>query len=166
MRDGLACVYCGKDMLDSYDVTYHGYATDHLLPVNQYKELDSQGWNRVLTCRACNSFKQDWNPNDPPLLHPRGQPGVAVRSELLNRAKEFVRQKRQARRSVVSTRTAGIQRAFKSLKAGLAAAANRASPSYGRNGREFHSPLKLAILIFIAALVFGRIAVAQPDGLQ
>jgi len=123
MRDGLACVYCGKDMLDSYDVTYHGYATDHLLPVNQYKELDSQGWNRVLTCRACNSFKQDWNPNDPPLYTPGGQPGVAVRSELLNRAKEFVRQKRQAREALFQREQQAIQRAFKSLKAGLAAAA-------------------------------------------
>ncbi len=123
MRDGLVCVYCGRDMLESYDVVYHGYATDHLLPVSKYPELDSQAWNLVLACRACNSFKLAYDPNDPPIYIPGQQLTLEVRSELLDRAKKYIKEKRQHREMRFQKEKQAIQRAVKSLRAGLAAAA-------------------------------------------
>ncbi len=123
MRDGLVCVYCGRDMLESYDVTYHGYATDHLLPASKYPELDSQAWNLLLACRACNSFKLDYDPNNPPIYIPGQQPTPEVRPELLNRAKKHVKEKRQAREMLFQKEQQAIQRAVKSLRDGLAATA-------------------------------------------
>ena len=65
MRDGFVCSYCGRDMFESYDVAYHAYAFDHLLPASKYPELKDVAWNNVLSCRACNSFKTNADPNAP-----------------------------------------------------------------------------------------------------
>jgi hypothetical protein len=107
LRDGCQCVYCEKNMLDSYDIAYYSSATDHLLPVSIYPELGDVAWNRVLTCSTCNGLKLDWDANRHPEmcvthLYVRGTGSVAAsdREELFQRAKAYVLEKRRIREAL------------------------------------------------------------------
>ena len=64
LEDGCKCVYCGKEMMESYDTAYRGSCRDHLLPVKTYEELANEPWNRVLSCVTCNGFKGVFDPNE------------------------------------------------------------------------------------------------------
>jgi hypothetical protein len=98
LRDGCCCVYCGNDMLASYDVTYYDSALDHLLPLSKYQELDSVLWNRVLSCSTCNSMKAAWDPNfDGIYIAGSIVLEETARRSLLQRARERVQELRRAR---------------------------------------------------------------------
>jgi len=124
LRDKLRCVYCGKDMLESYDVTHTGSAMDHLLPISKYPELDSP-WNIVLACRVCNSLKGAWdpNPNDPPLYFQGCLPDGAVRAKLLKRAKDYLQPRRQTLEAKFQGEQEAIRQALRSLRDGLSTTA-------------------------------------------
>lgn len=62
LRDGCKCVYCGRDMLESRDITYYFWCAEHLLPVHKHEHLKDAIWNQVLGCRACNQLKQRFDP--------------------------------------------------------------------------------------------------------
>lgn len=102
LRDGCKCFYCRRDMLESYDVAYYAGSRDHLLPVSQYEELGSTGWNLVLACRTCNGLKGDWDPNvrpDGSLIYARGTRSITdqERAELVQRSMGFIKRKRNDR---------------------------------------------------------------------
>jgi hypothetical protein len=99
LRDGSRCVYCGKDMLESYATAYYNYTYDHLLPRSVYPELEGIDWNNLLSCCACNSIKNAWNPNVQsrlPEIYSAGSGTITPEgiAELLQRAKSYVNQKR------------------------------------------------------------------------
>jgi len=101
LRDGCKCVYCDRDMLESYDVAYYAESRDHLLPISRYEELGSTGWNLVLACRTCNGLKGDADPNmsEDPLIYTKGTRLITdkEREELLQRATDIIRKKRNDR---------------------------------------------------------------------
>ncbi len=123
LRDGFRCVYCGYDMLQSYDITYHYSSRDHLLPASLYAELIKSQWNRVLCCKGCNVFKTDWDPNYDG-IYVRGSSIIMeeTRQQLLIRAKGFVESKRMARCELFKSEQALIRSALegdgRSLTAG------------------------------------------------
>jgi hypothetical protein len=98
LRDGCRCVYCERNMLESYDTAYYNSTVDHLLPVSTFPELQNVEWNRVLACRACNGFKGAWDANVP-LLYVKGTQTITAddRQVLFERAKGFVADKRRTR---------------------------------------------------------------------
>jgi hypothetical protein len=63
LRDGCKCVYCDRDLLESYETAYYDSAYDHLLPKSAYKELESHDLNLVLCCWPCNKMKASWDAN-------------------------------------------------------------------------------------------------------
>lgn len=116
LRDNCRCVYCGNDMLHSYETSRLEYEYDHLLPHCRYPELDvtwddtewkvAAAWvtrNIVLACRTCNRIKLQHDSNicdfDGNKLTPVYQKGQVLssegRRELIGRAKRFIARKRQ-----------------------------------------------------------------------
>ena len=117
MRDGFACVYCGRDMLESYDVARHASATDHLLPVSKYQKLEDTAWNMVASCRACNSLKANFDPNyDPPKYVEGSRPTSDERSELIRRASEWIKTKRLAKEAAFEKERQSIKEVIHSLE--------------------------------------------------
>src|SRR5579859_6300175 len=57
------CVYCDRDMLQDRDIAYFFSHSDHLLPKSKYPQLADDPTNRVLSCKACNTLKGDWDPS-------------------------------------------------------------------------------------------------------
>lgn len=62
LRDGCRCVYCDRDLLADFGITYCLYTYDHLLPVSKYPALKDFRWNKVLACRHCNFWKGRLDP--------------------------------------------------------------------------------------------------------
>jgi len=64
------CGYCGKSLVDSYD-HWLQMAYDHVVPANVGAaatiptEWMDDMINRVLSCVACNGFKNRWKPETP-----------------------------------------------------------------------------------------------------
>jgi hypothetical protein len=104
------CVYCGKYMLDSYDLAYYGSTVDHLLPVSAYPELKKAEWNLVLACRTCNGFKGRWDANHP-VLYIKNTQVIAPehRQILLERAKAHVDEIRKPREELFEKERAVIE---------------------------------------------------------
>jgi hypothetical protein len=96
LRDGCRCVYCGKDMLESYDAVFYGGSLDHLLPKGEYREIEDVDWNRVLSCRACNTIKNIFDPNKTGDLYLKGTKSISdsARYALIDRVKAFIDEKR------------------------------------------------------------------------
>jgi HNH endonuclease len=57
------CAYCGHDMLQNRDIAYFFSHSDHILPQCKHPQLGDAPSNRVLSCKACNTMKRDWDPN-------------------------------------------------------------------------------------------------------
>ncbi len=107
IRDEGKCVYCGFDLLQSYDLAYYFYHYDHLLPKEErkYPELVGEEWNLVLACRACNELKHSFDPNrdavpgkskPTPIYTPDHKVlSEAGRTEWISRAKEYVEKQRE-----------------------------------------------------------------------
>lgn len=60
MRDKQKCVYCGKDMMESFD-SFAQIDNDHLKP-NAIGGADDDVSNRVISCRVCNTLKGTFDP--------------------------------------------------------------------------------------------------------
>src|SRR5579859_5355697 len=50
-------------MLQDRDIAYFFSHSDHLLPKSKYPQLADDPTNRVLSCKACNTLKGDWDPS-------------------------------------------------------------------------------------------------------
>jgi 5-methylcytosine-specific restriction endonuclease McrA len=61
VRDGAKCVYCGRDILESYD-TFSESELDHLKPKSRGGP-DDDPWNRVTSCGVCNNLKGAYDPS-------------------------------------------------------------------------------------------------------
>src|SRR5215813_1270051 len=101
LRDKFQCVYCDRDMLESYDTHYWFSHIDHLLPrsYEKYKELQNVKWNRVLSCCSCNGLKKDFDPDSESKLYVQGSltTSDANREFWLTKARDFVTALRDAR---------------------------------------------------------------------
>lgn len=94
LRHNGKCTYCGFDLLSSQAICYHFWCIDHLLPQVRYRELEDHPENKVLSCPRCNSVKSDYDPNAGSLIYSgNGQLTAEQREELLDKAREYVRQK-------------------------------------------------------------------------
>jgi len=102
LRDEGKCVYCGFDLLQSYEFAYYFYHYDHLLPKEErkYPELIREEWNLVLACRPCNELKHGFDPNCDPIPG-KGKAALiytsehktlsdAERAELISRARAYL----------------------------------------------------------------------------
>ena len=105
VRDHGRCVFCGTDMLQSYDVAYYYSHHDHLLPKSKYGELLCNINNLVLSCKACNEIKHTFDPNvesaapgdaAPQLVYTSGSGTLteAAREELIRRVQVHLRGQR------------------------------------------------------------------------
>lgn len=96
LRDGCRCVYCDRDMLESYDTLFYQSGYDHLLPQKDYPGLVNCKWNKVLACRPCNTIKHTFDPSrrvaNPKLYSADSPPNESERLELIARAKEYIEQ--------------------------------------------------------------------------
>jgi len=118
LRDNCQCVHCGRDMLESRDITYFLYSYDHLLPVTKFPDLKRKIWNRVLACRGCNSWKGNLDPSR------MGIPATEeYRGELIHRAKADIDEKREAAEALFPREIAIITAALKRADAAKAAGA-------------------------------------------
>lgn len=103
LEEGCKCVYCGKDMMESYDTAYRGSCRDHLLPVKIYEELANEPWNRVLSCVTCNGFKGVFDPNEKAKVYVKGSRQPITRSQrldLMKIAQEYVQSERAVREAI------------------------------------------------------------------
>jgi 5-methylcytosine-specific restriction endonuclease McrA len=103
LRDNCKCVYCGKNMLESYDIAYHSESINLLLPKFWYPQVKDKDWNNVLTCRECNCIKRSWDPNRyGSALYIVGNKSISDenRSQLITRASEYIRNERTKRQSL------------------------------------------------------------------
>jgi len=91
LRDNGRCAYCERDLLSDRDLTYFFYCYDHILPVSRFPLLKDAAWNKVLACRACNSWKGTFDST-------RGEMPATeeYRDELIERAKQHVFTQRRA----------------------------------------------------------------------
>src|SRR5215831_13655747 len=91
LRDECRCVYCGRNLLQDRDITYFFYCYDHLLPKEKekYAALRTETWNKVLACRACNSWKSTFDPagEDVPATE-------EYKDKLIERAKKYIQERR------------------------------------------------------------------------
>jgi 5-methylcytosine-specific restriction endonuclease McrA len=60
VRDGFRCVYCDRDILESFD-TFAASHLDHLKPSSKGGP-DDDVWNRVSACGVCNNMKGAFDP--------------------------------------------------------------------------------------------------------
>lgn len=63
LRCECKCVYCGRNMLETYIVHEFDAQCDHLLPQGEYPDLRNEPSNWVLACSACNKLKGTWDAN-------------------------------------------------------------------------------------------------------
>ena len=61
-RDGAKCVYCDRDILESFE-TFSASHLDHLKP-KKNRGPDNDPWNRVTSCGVCNNLKRDFEPSE------------------------------------------------------------------------------------------------------
>ena len=62
LRHGPRCVYCRKNLIETWEDLFGSAHTDHLLP-RKYKELVEEDSNLVLGCSVCNSLKHNYDAN-------------------------------------------------------------------------------------------------------
>jgi len=79
-RDGFRCVFCHRDILESFD-TFAASHLDHLKPKSNGGP-DDDIWNRVTSCGVCNSIKGGFDP----------LPGVIVTSDNFENAIDLARE--------------------------------------------------------------------------
>jgi 5-methylcytosine-specific restriction endonuclease McrA len=60
VRDNFRCVYCEKDILESFD-SFAASHLDHLKPESARGPCEDV-WNRVTACGVCNSLKGAYDP--------------------------------------------------------------------------------------------------------
>lgn len=86
VRDNFRCVYCEKDILESFD-SFAASHLDHLKPESARGPCEDV-WNRVTACGVCNSLKGAYDP----------VPGEQVTEEnfaaAVANAREFIQKKR------------------------------------------------------------------------
>ena len=87
VRDNFCCVYCGQDILASFD-SFAASHLDHLKPGSARGPCEDV-WNRVTACGVCNSLKGAYDP----------VPGDLVTktnfSAAVANAKEYIQRKRR-----------------------------------------------------------------------
>ncbi len=110
LRDEGRCVYCGFDLLQSYEFAYYFYHYDHLLPKEErkYPELIREEWNLVLACRPCNELKHGFDPNRDALPGKNKPTPIyneqhkvlsdAERAELISRTRAYLDTQRELKR--------------------------------------------------------------------
>lgn len=86
IRDGHKCVYCGKDILESFD-SFSASHLDHLKPKSNNGPCDDV-WNRVTSCAVCNNLKGAYDPVDGEFVTERNF------AEAVAKAAEYIRDKR------------------------------------------------------------------------
>lgn len=93
LRDGCRCVYCGRDMLSDRGIAYCLYHYDHLLPVSnpKYSNLSNAIWNKVLACKACNSWKHTFDAAEAGGITPTED----FRDRLIEQARGFIRDRKR-----------------------------------------------------------------------
>lgn len=91
VRDGARCVYCDRDIMESYD-SFAASCLDHLKPKSRGGPCNDP-WNRVTSCVVCNNLKGAFDPTDDCLVTPDNFAGC------VDRAREYVREKRQGVRA-------------------------------------------------------------------
>ena len=85
-RDRHKCVYCSKDILESFD-NFASSQLDHLKP-RAAGGPDDEPLNRVTSCYVCNSLKGAFDPS------PDGLVTASNFNETLARGREYVQKKR------------------------------------------------------------------------
>lgn len=131
VRDNCRCVYCGRDMIESYETANYLYEHDHLLPYCEYHELDMVEWNRVLSCSPCNRIKSTFDPNrftvhgpeQVPIYVQGKTPTETERTLLLQRVRDFIAQQKQPYRERFEKERALLLEALSTLRHPHAAAA-------------------------------------------
>jgi len=87
IRDEGRCVYCKRDLFESYDI---GAEIDHMLPMSLRVDQWSTASNLVACCQQCRQLKNDWKPfNKADLRTFEG------RQRLIEEAAAYIRSKKQ-----------------------------------------------------------------------
>jgi len=63
VRDNYRCIYCGRDMIASFD-DWMSLEIDHLVPSSKEGEVKDD--NLVTSCNVCNKLKSNFDPGDLP----------------------------------------------------------------------------------------------------
>lgn len=84
-RAGFRCEYCGKDLMASYE-DYDLWQVDHIVPTAG-DEIE----NRALSCKLCNFVKRSTDPSKTAKSN--------LRSDLIDAAKEIIRERRKNKES-------------------------------------------------------------------
>jgi hypothetical protein len=85
-RDGARCVYCGKDILETYDAFCSSHL-DHLKP-HKNGGADDELDNRVTSCGVCNNLKGTFDPS------PAGPVTPQSFQSCIDAARDFINGKR------------------------------------------------------------------------
>ena len=86
-RDGAKCVYCDKNIMETYD-SFSASCLDHLKP-SKSGGADKDAWNRVTSCAVCNNLKGSFDPS------PDGAVTPETFSDCVMMAREYVWEKRK-----------------------------------------------------------------------
>ena len=68
-RDKKQCVFCGKDLMHSFDDFWSAKA-DHLIPREMREDLAQSTDNMVTSCHVCNNLKGEFFPDELTQLNP------------------------------------------------------------------------------------------------
>lgn len=79
-KAGGRCEYCGKNLLDDFDVFWMT-AEDHLKP-RSVEETTSESENIVIACSVCNNLKGKYNPEGD------------NREEMITKARQYIFERR------------------------------------------------------------------------
>ncbi len=125
LRYNFRCVYCGKDLLESWETFSSSLHHDHLLP-KKYPPLLINNTNIVPACAECNQRKSNYDANLdlPESLRYTGGPELSDNQhrEILRLCKIVVIKRREDRRHV-------IEHAIATLKSVLLEAQTRTNTS-------------------------------------
>lgn len=88
------CIYCGKDLLSSFD-DFYMTEEDHLIPkskADKAKDIDlNSERNFVIACKVCNLLKGDHFPEDFDLLKEKDiLSNTSKREKLISKIREYV----------------------------------------------------------------------------
>ena len=101
----VVCVYCGTPLIADSSDSFCNATADHLLPKATYPWLgfDVDSRNSVPCCYPCNNVKSHWDPNEKDPVYIQGrdpdQLGKNQRKILIERVREFLREKRKTKHS-------------------------------------------------------------------
>ena len=88
VRDSYRCIYCGRDMVASFD-DWMSLEVDHLQPSSKKGKDDEE--NRVTSCNVCNRLKSNYKPDNDFPLDFNGQLEAMRKYVLEKRAVEQIR---------------------------------------------------------------------------